>query len=258
MRNVSLLVILIIVALALAACGDDTSSQPSQLDAPFINTTPTADSTQTPWPTAWATTGPAATSRPSPSPYPTRDRSSATEEPLDDLIVPGDWLSAIFTDSDGQEHTFAEFPGRMVLIHIVSTSCEVCIEQQRELLAAVEDRIEYQVLTNPVIVTLNVDTRTSASLLKTVFQDQLGEDWATIEKVQQNDDYAAEFFFATASEKLLAAIARDFGPDAIEPQAIPIIIIEPDQYAHYLDEGLVSMRDLRDLMTFYMTLNLAE
>jgi hypothetical protein len=245
---------LLVIVVVLTACKEDRKSQPTQLDAPFLNATatPGPGPTSTPWPTAWPTaTRPAVTPSSTPLPYPTRDRSQSTEEPIDNTIVPGDWLQATFRDTDNQDRALAEFLGRAVVVHTLAASCEVCIEQQRELLAAIQDRYQYQDLTNPVFVALGVAAGETPSLLQTGLSAGLGDTWTELQALLAQDDVSASYVVGVASQDLLDALARDFGPDATEPNASTIIVIEPDGYAHVMYPGLVVMRDLRDAISFY-------
>ncbi|HOG47987.1 MAG TPA: PDZ domain-containing protein, partial [Anaerolineae bacterium] len=68
-------------------------------------------------------------------------------------------------------------------------------------------------------------------------QAALGDYWPTAELIL-SDDVPADYVFGAASSALVAALERDFGPDAAIPEAVTIIVIEPDGTAHLLYEGL--------------------
>ena len=256
-----LLLLTILVIFALAACGGDNESPPSQLDAPFEDsslplpgTTVAPVATITPWPTPWPTTavpsGPTITPRPSVTAVPTRDRTTGTEEPLDNDIVPGDWLFQPFTDAAGNDRTLAEFAGRAVVIHLLSASCDLCIEQERILMQAVQDRYDIDQLSDTVFVALGVLDRETPSMIETVLQQQLADNWSTVELLQRND-VSADWLAGIAGSDLLDALERDFGPEVRNPDGLVIIVIEPDGYAHLTQPGLVSFATLRDAITFY-------
>jgi hypothetical protein len=256
-----LLLLTILVIFALAACGGDNESPPSQLDAPFEDsslplpgTTVAPVATVTPWPTPWTTTaapsGPTITPRPSVTAVPTRDRTTGTEEPIDNSMVPGDWLSQPFTDAAGNERTLAEFAGRAVVIHLLSASCDLCIEQERILMQAVQDRYDIDQLSDTVFLALGVLERETPSMIQAVLQQQLADSWSTVELLQR-DDVPADWLAGIASPELLDALERDFGPEVRDPDGLVIIVIEPDGYAHLTPPGLVNFTTLRDAITFY-------
>ena len=261
MRNTLRLQLLAMVLLVvgLTGCKSNAKESPSQLDIAYQaqaqTKTAEARPTFTPWPTPWptATRAPQLTAHPTATPFPTKDRSGATEEALDTsstIITPGDWLTKPFVDETGQERTLAEFLGRAVVLETLSASCEPCIEQQQYLLAAIKDRYDLGLLTDTVFLALSVQPNESPSLVKSVLQDQLGEDWATIELLQ-SDETAADYIFGVASEDLRGALESTFGPNVLIPENITVIVIETDGLAHLMPEGIVSFRDLRDAISAY-------
>lgn len=252
MRKTSRLILIVIIAAAgLAACKGDNKSSPTSLDAPFQNATTAAPrSTSTPWPTPWSTNTPEpVAARATASPYPTPG-PDATEEPLPNVIVPGDWLRAPFLDENGEEHTLQEFQGRAVVVQTLSALCELCMEQQRNILLAVQDRYDYGGLPDTVFLALGVVEGESASLIRSSLQNTLGEQWATVELLEQAD-VPADYMVGTASKTLRDALARDFGPDILAPVAVPVFVIQPDGLAHLAPEGLMNEYELRDIITFY-------
>jgi hypothetical protein len=166
------------------------------------------------------------------------------------LIPRGDWLALPFTDDTGETRTLDEFLGRAVVLQTLSASCAICIEQQGRLLYAAQDRYDLGLLTDTVFVALDVVPGESAARLRRALQAALGEYWPTAELIL-SDDVAADYVFGTASRALVAALERDFGPDAAIPEAVTVIVIEPDGTAHLLYEGLVDWHDLRDAITQY-------
>lgn len=251
------LLLTFLLAVFLAACGD-SPDRPTQLDDaarahPLTQTAlagPTSipQATETPWPTQWPTATPRPTLPPSPSPYPTRDRSGATEVPVGQLVPRGEWLTLPFTDDTGEMRTLAEFVGRAVVLHTLSASCQICVEQQQHILQAALDRHEIGLLTDTVFVALTVLPDESAARLRRALQAALGEQWAIVELIL-SDDVPADYVFGAASKALRAALVQDFGPEAALPEAATVIVIEPDGTAHLLVEGLVDWRDVRDAIT---------
>lgn len=250
---------LLATALTLAACGGESSDRPSQLDtaanAQRLTQTAQAQPTRTPWPTEWPSATPPPTLPPtvariSPTPYPTRDRSGPTEVPMGTLIPRGDWLSLPFTDDGGETRTLDQFMGRAVVLQTLSASCAICIEQQGRLLVAAQDRYDLGLLSDTVFVALDVVPGESAARLRRALQAGLSEHWPTAELIL-SDDVAADYVFGAAGPALVAALERDFGPDAAIPEAVTVIVIEPDGTAHLLYEGLVDWHDLRDAITLF-------
>lgn len=245
---------LLATALTLAACGGKSSDKPSQLDAAAnaqrLTQTAQTQPTSTPWPTEWPSVTPPPSVAPhtSPTPYPTRDRSGPTEVPVGTLIPRGDWLALPFSDDTGETRTLDEFLGRAVVLQTLSASCAICIEQQGRLLYAAQDRYDLGLLTDTVFVALDVVPGESAARLRRALQAALGDYWPTAELIL-SDDVPADYVFGAASSALVAALERDFGPDAAIPEAVTIIVIEPDGTAHLLYEGLVDWHDLRDAIT---------
>lgn len=250
---------LFVTVLGLAACGDKPPDKPSQLDAPFqsaqslTQTAQAARPTNTPWPTPWpaaptATRAPRNTPPPSPTPYPTREPPLTPFAPIGTQIARGEWLTQPFTDENGQERRLQEFLGRAVVLHTLSASCALCVEQQRNILHAAQDRYDLGLLTDTVFVALDVLPGESAAYLRNSLRSALGEQWATVQLLQ-SDEVPADYLVGAASNGLLAALERAFGPDAIVPEAATVIVFEPDGTAHLLYEGLVNWHDVRDAIT---------
>jgi hypothetical protein len=256
MRNVSRLLMLLALAV-LGGCGSE-KSQPSELDAPFDQSSlPLPGTTQAPFVSPTPLPGPTATLIPNPAPratftpYPTRDRSNdATPELLDNDIPPGDWQYQTFTDEAGITHTLDQLVGRAVMVQTLAMNCVVCLEQQQNLLAAIQDRYDLGLLSDTVFLALDVETREPPSLLRTVLQREAGDRKATIDLLLR-EDVPADWMVGAASSGLLAALQRAFGPDVSSPEALAVIVIEPDGLAHLTSGGIVSTSMFINLITFY-------
>jgi hypothetical protein len=255
----SLLLIVVIVALALFGCQDERKSDPTQLDAAAREAERQTQqalqaprATNTPWPTPWpatATRTPARTPS-SPTPWPTKDRSDATNEPTDNDVVQGQWLLASFTDESGQARRLEEFIGRAVVVQFVSASCAICIEQQQILLQTIQERYESGLLTDTVFMMLGVIPGETPGLIRSTFQSQLPDNWATVDLVE-SEDTPSDIIYGIASSDLLAALENAFGPNVLLPEAALMIIIETDGLAHPFAEGIVDFTTLRDAITAY-------
>lgn len=249
---------LLLWLLSVASCGEKPADKPSQIDVPLeriqsmTQTAQAARPTNTPWPTPWptATRVPRNTPRPSPTPYPTREPPLTPLPAIGTQVARGEWLTQPFTDDRGEVRTLEEFLGRAVVLHTLSASCALCVEQQRNILQAAQDRYDLGLLTDTVFLALDVVPGESASYLRNSLRTALGDQWRTAELLLSKE-VPADYLLGTASNSLLAALKRSFGPDAVVPEAATVIVFEPDGTAHLLYEGLVNWHDLRDAITQY-------
>ena len=247
------LLALMSVVLILAACQSETKDEPTELDVARRQTeTVQAQPTNTPWPTPWPTDTPTIRQSPVPSrtPVPTPDPDTSTEEPFDNYVVPGDWFYETFTDSSGDTYTFEDFVGRGVIFQPMTSTCEMCTEQQRLLMDAIQDRHDSGLLGDMVFIALDVNPDEPVTLLSDVLQRGLADQWRTVELLR-GDDVPADYLVASASEDLVAALERDFRPDVTIPETLTMIVIDSDGLAHLLPEGMVDFRDLRTAIQIY-------
>lgn len=258
MRNAQRIVLILLIIFVLAGCKSGTKEKPTQLDAAFQEaqrlTEQAPRPTWTPWPTPWPATATRTPQRtpPTSTPLPTRD-PDATEEVVANLstaVYQGDWLNKAFTDENGQQRTLADFTGRAVVLETVSASCMICIEQQQALAQAIQDRYDQGLLTDTVFIALGVISGETPDLIRSVFQDQLGADWAPIENVR-SEDTPSDYLFGLASDDLRRALEEAFGPAVLDPEQVIIIVIETNGLTHSFPVGVVSFRDLRDAITAY-------
>ncbi|MBN1203192.1 MAG: hypothetical protein JXJ20_15185 [Anaerolineae bacterium] len=255
MQRFMTLSLILVAALGLAACGGEDDTGPvSPLDRPTQTSTlppmPTEAATLPLLPSPTATHWAIATEQPTRTPYPTPDRSDATDEPLDNYYVPGDWLFKPFEDETGTYRTLDEFLGRAVIVHTLSASCDICVEQQRRIMAAIEDRYLIGDLTDTVFLALSVDENDTPALLHSVLQKQLGADWLSAETLMR-EDVPADYMVGTASQDLVTELERTFGPTASQADGVAVIVIEPDGLAHLMQDGLVSEEALIEAISFY-------
>lgn len=252
--------------LLLAGCQGDTKESPTQLDAPFQNApflTQTAQAgikTNTPWPTPWPTEERAATSTPraTSSPFPSPTPNDGTPEVLDNIVTQGEWLYLPMTDEAGELRTLDEFLGRAVVVHTVSGLCSMCLEQEQYLLESVQDRHDYQLLGDTVVLVLNTVPTEPPSLVRAVFQEQLSLDaygvaWPTAELLA-GPDTPADYLIATASQELVDALARDLGQRTVDPTFGALFLIDQIGQVHFFSEGMVDNRELINGITAYADL----
>ncbi len=240
--------LLLTIALVLSGCGSEPADTPSQLDAARVyaqQATQTAQAAQpptnTPWPTPWASTPVAAayptrTPTPSNTPWPTRDWDTlGTVVPREDYILPAEWLTLPFTTTDGQEHTLSEFLGNGIMIHTLTSTCAECIEQQHEMLAAIQDRYDFGPFPSMTFLVLSTSPQDTPTLLEARLQRALENDWDTVTRVQRPDQ-PGEYIVGVASEALTAALERAFGDEVSDPHVHTLIVVEFDGLAHLLGD----------------------
>ena len=254
----------LIIALALSGCGSEPADTPSQLDAARLyaqQATQTAQAaarpTNTPWPTAWENApaaAAAATRTPTPSntPWPTRDWDAlGTVVPRDDYVQPAEWLTLPFTATDGQEHTLGEYLGNGIMLHTLTSTCTPCMDQQREVLAAIQDRYDFGPFPPMTFIVLSTSADDTPALLEARLQRALQDDWATVTRVQRPDQ-PGEYIIGVASEELTAALERAFGDEVSDPRVHTVIVVEFDGLAHMLaDFSPIPYTELRNEITDY-------
>jgi hypothetical protein len=240
--------LLLILVCLLTACQEEEKTPQMPLDALRQDT---AAPTGSPPAAATAVLTRAyitATPEPSSTPFPTPNLTQVTDSPLDNVVLPGDWSDAPFQDESGGDHVLNEFRGREVVIQVVSAMCAPCIEQQQYLLAAIQDRLDNGLLPNAVFLTLGVSQQEPVSLIETVFKRELGKSWSTAETLLQGGT-GADWMVGLASPQLVTALEDAFGPDAVRPEALTIIVVEPGGMAHITAAGL---DDTSSLITIIM------
>lgn len=237
MRNSYRFFLLVLLIGLLVACQEESTPVPTPI--PIATETPTV---------------PPPTDIPAPptiTPYPTRDRTSGTEEPIDNDVQPGDWMDQPFVDDEGITRTLEEFQGRIVIIQTISASCTLCMEQQQYLADTIQYWADQDQLSDTVFLMLNVEQRQSTSLLTTVLQDQLGDKWPTIESLMTGEN-AAEYIVGQATPRLITALEEAFDPAVSDPENVTLILIERDGLAHLINQGMNDDRTLIRTISFYM------
>ena len=247
------LLIALLLGVVISACGSQTGSNA----VPSI----TAESTQHALPTPskigetqlvapTITPSPTRAARPTRTPYPTPDPSDGTEEVPEDYVLPGEWLYTPFTDTNGMERTLEDFIGRGVIVQIVSTTCDLCLEQHRYLLAAIQDRYDLGLLPDTAFIALSVEQQETPRLIQAVFQNELADAWSTVETLE-DPGVSADWLAAVASPELVDALVQTFGPHIKTASELTTIIIQPDGLAHQLTGTLASPSIFRDAISAY-------
>lgn len=190
------LALLVVVALGVTACAAPAAT-PARSAAGSIG------------PSAPASTGPSGApstgASAAPSAAPTADPATAAARAA---IEGRAWGSATLTDVEtGSAFRIADFAGRTVFIESMAIWCTNCRAQQgrfREALAQLDPaEVAYVVLT--------VDPSETADSLK-AYEAQQGFTGT----------------YAVAGREVAGALVAEFGPNAINPPAVPLVLIRPD------------------------------
>ncbi len=261
-KTVTLATLLLLAALTLGACGSEPADTPSELDAARIyaqQATQTAQAvrpTNTPWPTAWdaapTVAAPTRTPTPSNTPWPTRNwEAIGTVVPREDYVQPAEWLTLPFTATDGQEHTLSEYLGNGIMLHTLSSTCADCMAQQREMLAAVQDRYDFGPFPPMTFIVLSTSPQDTPALLEARLRRALEDDWEIVTHIRRPDQ-PGEYIVGVASEDLTAALEQAFGAEVSDPRVQTVIVVEFDGLAHLLaDSAPISYTELRNEITDY-------
>jgi len=195
-------VILAAVALALLGCSASSGGTP----APSVGGaggTPTSTAQPTASPLS-VETAPAATGSPPASVPP----AAPTANPAAAALADRAWATATLTDvTTGQQFTIAGFAGRTVFIESMAIWCTNCRAQQTRFTEALKRLDPAKV----AYVVMTVDpSETAAALAK------------------YKADRGFTGTYAVAGKEVSAALAADFGANAINPPVVPLVFITPD------------------------------
>lgn len=172
--------------------------------APGDATPPPEQGSATAVPTAVAPATPGATQAASPGTTGAPAAGDAARSALEATA----WATSELTDvATGRPFRIADFAGRTVFVETMAIWCSNCRGQQarfRDALASIDPaRVAYVVLT--------VDPGETAQAL---------------------DRYRAEQGFtgtyALAGSEVAAALVESFGPNAVNPPSVPVVIVRPD------------------------------
>jgi len=254
------LLIALLLGIAVSACNSesDPTSTPAPATDPALTTEPAQQAEPSPAigeepqttlaPTL--TPSPTSPSNPTRTPYPTPGRGDGTEEPPEDYVLPGAWLYAPFTDTDGVERTLEDFIGRGVVVQVTTASCDLCVEQHQFLLAAIQDRYDLGLLPDTVFIALGIEQQETPGLIRTVLQTELADAWDTVELLD-DPDVPAGWLAGIASVDLVDALAEAFGPHTKTASELTTIVIQPDGLAFQFTGTLADASTLRSAISAY-------
>ena len=126
----------------------------------------------------------------------------------------------------------------------------MCLEQHQFLLTAIQDRYDLGLLPDTAFIALSMDQQETPGLIRTVLQNELADDWDTVELLE-DPEVPADWLAALASPELGDAIAEAFGPHTRSAAELTTIIIQPDGLAYQFTGTLVSANTLRDAISAY-------
>lgn len=196
--RVATVAVAVAVAIVAVACGG-SGTAPTVVPTVGPTFAPSAPAVT---PDAAATVDPPGTV--GPTPRPTDDPTSAARAVLESKP----WAVATLTDVEtDRPFRIADFAGRTVFVEAMAIWCSNCRAQQarfRDALARLD----------PAVV---------AYVVLTVDPGETGEALARY-KTQQGFTGT----YAVAGREVAAALVAEFGPNAINPPAVPLVIVRPD------------------------------
>ena len=188
------------VALVAAACSSGGAAAPSVAPtpaAPSVAPTPAPSESM-----AAETTGPGSpASSAAPSEAPTPNPAAAA-------LAGRSWATAELIDvATGEPFTIADYAGKTIFVESMAIWCSNCRAQQgrfKEALAQLDpDSVAYVVLT--------------------VDPGETGEDLA---RYRESQGFTGTY--AVAGTDVSRALADEFGPNAINPPSVPLVLVTPD------------------------------
>jgi hypothetical protein len=190
--------------------------------------------------------------------------TDVTYVPFDNTFPPGPWLTQPFMTADGEQHTLAEFEGRTVVIHALSVSCEMCLEQHQRILesitlpalgddgAPLPDQPPQVIerIGDTVILALSVRPPELPQTVRRLYPLELGAYAPVIDSLAQDDSQAA-WIAGVASREMVRMMEDAFGPAISEPDMLWVIVVSPTGEAHLMPEGIINPDDLLAGITYY-------
>jgi len=191
-RPFRLAVPLLAIAIVAAACG----AGPSSTDAPPTDAPTPAPTTPAPSLQPGSTAGPTAA--------PTEDSAAAARAVLESKA----WATATLTDvATGQPFRIADFAGRTIFVESMAIWCSNCRAQQARFQEALAQLDPAEV----AYVVLTVEPSESADALAGYKASQ-----------------GFQGSYAVAGTGVSGALVDEFGPIAISPPSVPVVIVRPD------------------------------
>src|SRR5205814_76346 len=126
----------------------------------------------------------------------------------------------------GATFNVADFAGKVIFVESMATWCPPCLEQQRQMQAALVGLDPTRI----AFVSLDVDPRESLETLRR-YADRYGFSWT----------------FALGSPQFLRELAADFGEQVLNPPATPLVVIATDGSASLTEFGIKGATRLAEL-----------
>ena len=212
-RFASFLTTILLLAVALAACGAPTATPEAEMPHDEMSTPDAMMAKETSTPD---------TRLP-------KDVTPTTEAMMESPA----WFGAAFTDvRTGQTFRLNDFKGKVLLVETMAVWCPKCYTQQTEmqslhnLLGGRDDFVS---------VSLDIDPNEDAAVLQN-YVNQTGFDW----------------LYAVASADTTREIALTYGDQFLNPPSTPILIVDRRGVAHPLPFGIKSADDLMQAVQPYL------
>jgi hypothetical protein len=144
-----------------------------------------------------------------------------------DTSVSTSWKETGLSDLHGRGNfSISRFAGKTVIVPVVSASCPSCIIQLNRQLAEI-NRLEKETVNTIVVVSLDLDPGGGPGFIAS-YGDPAG-----------NTGYSAR-----SPEAMTLELFHRFGPFAIDPATIPVILVCPDGRDLLLPPGVKTAESL--------------
>ncbi|GAB4548483.1 MAG: hypothetical protein Kow0063_43410 [Anaerolineae bacterium] len=162
------------------------------------------------------------------------DEMSGDEMMADDeaMTTPA-WYAAQLTDvNSGSTFRVADFEGKVVLVETMAVWCSTCLRQQQQVQALHEllgERDDW------VSLALDIDPNETPDILK-AHADRYGFDW----------------HYAVAPVEVAREIGQLYGDQFLNPPSAPMLIIDRQGQVHPLPFGVKSAQALQDALSAHL------
>ena len=124
------------------------------------------------------------------------------------------WFDIALKDvNSGQPFKLSDFKGHIVLVEGMAVWCTTCLRQQRELV-----NLHKQIGDAAISVAIDVDLNEDEALLK-----------------QHAESNGFTWRYAVGGQKLVQALAAEFGNKFLNPPSVPMFLIDKRGGLHLLD-----------------------
>lgn len=197
---------------------------------------------------ATETSSPTATRRPTLDPTllitqtPTTD-FDAPNDILGNTLYDTQWLNGSLQTVEGDTVRLSDYLGtHVIVIHVLTTTCDPCREMQLNIRRIARTFRDEGRPYNMVYVSLNTNVSTPIEDLQI---------WAQELALLGFSSEGLTWLVGNASTDLLRGISQTFGAEALQPNAMSLIVVDKRLRSHLSREGLLSEERVRDIIVYY-------